>query len=220
VSKNETPPSPEEKREAAAIRRRWITLGEMLAVTAVVISGLTLWNSYSERTATKAEREADEAEKASERRRQTARSQRITLSARAEEEGKRLALAPLDPGQAIQGLTLAFPSALGSTPVDAVEPRIEARWVRDAARAAREAESEAARGPGDRRLPVALTIRFLSNGENVTETIVYDLGYRIDSSLLGGTDVELRGLAQVARVPAGAAQARLDALWVSRHPAQ
>jgi hypothetical protein len=30
--------------EAAAIRRRWITLGEALAVIAVVISGLTLFN--------------------------------------------------------------------------------------------------------------------------------------------------------------------------------
>jgi predicted negative regulator of RcsB-dependent stress response len=43
--------TPEEKREAAAIRRRWITLGEILAVIAVLISGLTLWNSYSDRSA-------------------------------------------------------------------------------------------------------------------------------------------------------------------------
>ncbi|KRC81277.1 hypothetical protein ASE13_02410 [Sphingomonas sp. Root241] len=30
--------------ESAAVRRRWITLGKVLAVIAAVISGLTLWN--------------------------------------------------------------------------------------------------------------------------------------------------------------------------------
>ncbi len=36
----------EQAAEAAAIRRRWINLGEVLAVIAVLISALTLWNSY------------------------------------------------------------------------------------------------------------------------------------------------------------------------------
>ncbi|HEX8061853.1 MAG TPA: hypothetical protein VF535_01415 [Allosphingosinicella sp.] len=34
-----------ERREAAAIRRRWITLGEILAVIGVLISALALWSS-------------------------------------------------------------------------------------------------------------------------------------------------------------------------------
>ena len=48
--------TPEERKEAAAIRRRWITLGEILAVVGVLISGLALWNSWSERSSAEKER--------------------------------------------------------------------------------------------------------------------------------------------------------------------
>ena len=45
------PETPQQQAaEAAAIRRRWITLGEVLAVAAVLISALTFWNSYQERS--------------------------------------------------------------------------------------------------------------------------------------------------------------------------
>src|SRR5215212_12163989 len=96
--------SPAQAAEAAAIRRRWITLGEILAVIAVLISGLTLWNSYSERSSAEAERAAEKKEEA-------ARSQALVL--KAEGRGKRLSLAALDPAQAIQSQTIAFPSPLG-----------------------------------------------------------------------------------------------------------
>lgn len=209
--------TPEEKREAAAIRRRWITLGEVLAVAAVAISALTFWNSYSERTAAEAERAADDAEQAAAKAKQAALSQRITLRARPADGGKSLALAPLEASQAIQNIAIAFPSALEADPVDAViEPRIEARWLEDAARAARKGEGKPEGRSGDLRLPVAITTRFVSNGETYTETTLYDVGYRTDSSLLGGTEVELRGLSQIGRARTPEAQARLDAIWKSR----
>ena len=65
--------------EAAAIRRRWITLGEILAVVAVMISGLTFWNSYSERTASEAERAAEKDAAADEERKAAERSQTLLL---------------------------------------------------------------------------------------------------------------------------------------------
>ena len=51
--------TPAAKAEAARIRRRWLTLGEILAVAAVAISGLTFWNSYSERRHTEEARVAE-----------------------------------------------------------------------------------------------------------------------------------------------------------------
>ena len=47
--------TPLERAEAARVRRRWINLGELVAVLALVISALTLWNSYRERTTNEAE---------------------------------------------------------------------------------------------------------------------------------------------------------------------
>src|SRR5688500_9961952 len=96
---------PEEVRGGAAIRRRWLTLGEVLAVAAVLISALTLWNNYQERSSA-------EAERAAEKQADAARSQILVLKAEASRDGKRLALAALDPAQAIQSQTILFPTAL------------------------------------------------------------------------------------------------------------
>jgi hypothetical protein len=199
----------EERREAAAIRRRWITLGEVLAVIGVVISGLALWNSYSERSATEAERAADKA-------RESAVSHTLLLKATG--SGKRLALAAHDPDQAIQSQTILFPSALGVGAIDTViEPRIEAGWIKQAVKKAREAKAAEKKPAGDARLPVAITTRVASGGETFTDTAIYDVGYKADGGgLLGGLDVELRGLSLVQRVRPGQALARLDSIWASR----
>jgi len=197
----------EERREAAASRRRWITLGEVLAVAGVAISGLALWNSYSERSADRAERAAEKAKE---------KTVSHTLLLKASGSGKRLALAAHDPEQAIQSQTLRFPSALGVGAVDTViEPRIEADWIKQAVKKAREGGEKD--GPGDARMPVAIATRFASGGDTLTDTAIYDVGYKADGGgLLGGLDVELRGVSLVERVGPAAAQARLDAIWAAR----
>jgi hypothetical protein len=201
--------TPEERREAAAIRRRWITLGEVLAVVGVIISGLALWNSYSERSATEAERAADKA-------RESTVSHTLLLTATG--SGKRLALAAHDPEQAIQSQTLLFPTALGVGAIDTViEPRIEADWIKRAVKKAREAKGAEKKTAGDARLPVAIATRFASGGETFNDTAIYDVGYKADDGgLLGGLDVELRGLSLVQRVKTGDAQKRLDSIWAGR----
>ena len=209
-------PSPTEAREAAAIRRRWITLGEVLAVAGLAISGLALWNSYSERTSTQAERAAEKQEQAAEKRKEKARAQTLVLKAAPQKDGKALALTALDPAQAIQSQTIAFPEALGAKPVETViDPRIEAGWIERAAKAAREAQK--GKTSGDRRIPVAITSTFVSGGETYSETALYDIGYTLEEGgLLGGAQVTLLGLSRIERADAKKAQARLDALWASR----
>jgi hypothetical protein len=198
--------TPAQAAEAAAIRRRWITLGEILAVIAVLISGLTLWNSYSERNAAEAERAAEKKEEA-------ARSQALVL--KAEGSGKRLNLASLDPEQAIQSQTIAFPASLGLRPIQTlIEPRIEAGWIKDAVKKAR-ASGQAAKASGDPRMPVAITTRFVNGGRSFTDTSIYDVGYRRDDGLLG-SEIELLGLSFVERVAPANALARLDSIWKGR----
>ena len=117
--------------EAAAIRRRWITLGEALAVVAVVISALTLWNNWSER----AESEATSKAQA---RQASARSRLLVLTASAS-DGRSLALKPASAEQSVQAQSILFPGALGLAPVQTTgEPRIEADWFAQPLTKARE----------------------------------------------------------------------------------
>lgn len=195
--------------EAAAIRRRWITLGEVLAVLAVAISGLTLWNSYRERTSAEAERAAARQEEAS-------KAATLVLRAERADKGKRLVLSPADEAAVIQSQTFRFPSALEIDAVETVvEPRIEAGWIEAAVKkAARGGKKQAS---GDRLLPVAITTRFTSDGATRSYVAIYDIGYEIEEGgFLEGDDVRLRGLSQVERVSAKDAPARLDSLWAAR----
>lgn len=194
-----------ERQEAARIRRRWINLGEVLAVMGLVISGLALWNGYAERKTNAEERAAEKAK-------QSSVSRLLVLKAAG--EGRRLDLSAHDPGQAIQGQTMLFPSPFGLGAVETTEPRIEADWVKRGLKAAHEKHSMV---PGDARVPVAVTTRFVADGETVTDTAIYDVGYRESGGgLFGGTSVELKGVSLVGRVGARQAQARLDSLWKAR----
>jgi hypothetical protein len=193
-----------EATEAAAIRRRWITFGEVLAVAAVLISGLTFWNSYQERNSAEAERVAQK---------QGERAKAQTLTLKAEPSGSTLELSPLDPEQAIQSQTVAFPSPLEVAAAETVDPRIEAGWIERAAKKAKKAND--GKRAGDARLPVAITTRFVRGGSTYTDAAIYDVGYRLESGLLD-TDARLLGLSLVERSRPERLQARLDAIWQSR----
>jgi hypothetical protein len=199
-----------ERREAAAIRRRWITLGEVLAVIGVLISALALWNSYAERRSNEAERTAEKAEKGA--------VSRILLL-KASGDGKRLTLAPRDSAQIIRSQAILFPSPLETKVDEVVEPRIEAGWVKQAVKKAHDLGRKAAKGVGDARMPVAITTRFDSGDATLADTAIYDIGYKESGGgLFGGTEIALRGLSLVERVSPAKAQARLDAIWNARGP--
>lgn len=199
--------------ESAAIRRRWITLGEVLAVIAVVISGLTLWNNWSERSDTRAAQSEDA-------RRSSARAATLVLVAG--EAGKRsLVLRPASSEQSVQSQRLLFPAALGVAPAQTTgEPRIEAGWFEHALEKAREAAKLPDNSRGDERLPVAIVTRFLVDGTPHEDVALYDIGYTIAGRLLGGHSVTLRGLSFVSRTSGGGAQAKVDARWKELLPAQ
>ena len=194
-----SPPAPTaaEKAEAAKIRRRWINLGELLAVIAVCISALTLWNSWSERNHSETERAAAE--------RKAARaSSTLVLKAVLNEDADTLTLAPADSRQTIQSQRLLFPARLGIDPIDTTgDARMEAGWIDKAAKDK----------PHDRelRVPVAIVTRFVGEaGDPVESAALYQLGYRVEGRLLGSA-TKLTGLALTGRVPVKDAQKRVDA---------
>lgn len=197
--------------EAAVIRRRWITLGEALAVAAVLISALTLWNSWTERS-------ESEATKNAEGQRVSARAGTLLLTAAASGE-RELILKPSSTEQSVQTQTISFPTALGAAPAETTgEPRIEAQWFDRALKKARDAAGLPDDSRGDERLPVAITTRFLADGKAHEDVAVYDIGYSISGHLLSGHSVTLRGISLVSRVKGGSAQAVLDARWKKLFP--
>lgn len=199
------------QEEAKRQRRlRWITLGEFLGVAALVISGLTFWNSYSERRDTDAAKSAEEKQA-------SAKARILVLKATRDREGDRLVLSAVG-DQVIQGQTISFPRALGVDPVDSTDPRIEADWFADGLKKARRAAGEDEKLRGDARVPVAITTRFTIDDEVAEDVSLYDIGYVTrNGGLFGGASIKLRGLSLVGRSSAKAAPARLDALWQSRN---
>lgn len=197
--------------EAAAIRRRWVTLGEVLAVVAVVISALTLWNSWAERS-------DSEAMKTVEARQASTRAATLALTATASGTHQ-LVLKPTSSEQTVQSQTIAFPTALGAAPAETTgEPRIEAAWFEHALKKARNQAGLPDDSRGDERLPVIITTRFLVGSDAFQDVAIYDLGYSISGRWLAGHSVTLRGLSLVSRIKNGKAQAALDARWTKLFP--
>jgi hypothetical protein len=213
------PPAPEapateaEARavEAAAVRRRWITIGEVLTVAAVLISAMTLWLNWTERS-------GGEAEKVAERTRSAVRAATLTLTAQPSDKGARIDIRPVATEQSVQAQTIRFPAALGIAPVETTgDSRIEAEWFADALARAREKAGLPDASRGDERLPVAIETRFLVDGDAHTDIALYDVGYTIAGRILSGHVVTLRGLSLIQRTR-GDAAAALDARWTRLVP--
>lgn len=199
--------------ESAAIRRRWITLGEVLTVIAVAISALTFWNSWSERSDSKAAQTIES---------QRASIRAATLVLMAANAGEQtLILKPGSSEQTVQSQKILFPTPLGTAPVETTgEPRIESGWFDRSLEKARETARLADDSRGDERLPTVIITRFLVNGEPHEDMALYDIGYTIAGRFLGGHSVALRGLSFVSRVKSANAQVKLDARWQSLVPAR
>lgn len=194
--------------EAAAIRRRWITLGEVLAVLAVAISALTLYLNWQDKR-------DERAEKRSESRKAAARASKLVLNAQADGD-HRLILKPTAPDQIVQSQVILFPRALGIEPVATTgEPRIEARWFDDALKQAREAAKLPDNSVGDEKLPVEISTRFVVNGQTHDDTALYDIGYSISGKWLSGHSLTLRGLSLVKDGAARHPEDRIDARWAA-----
>ncbi len=192
--------------EASASRRRWITLGEVLAVVAICISALTLWNSWTARSESEAVKSAD-AQRASTR----AVSLVLTVAGSSD---RKLILKPASIDQSVQSQKVMFPTALGTPPAETSgEARIEVSWFEHALKNARGVAHLPDDSRGDERLPVAITSRFLVDGEPHEDTALYDVGYGITGHWVGGHSVNLRGVSFVSRVRSNSVQAKLDARW-------
>lgn len=194
------------RAEARAIRKRWITLGELVAVAGVVVAALALWNSFYERRDAEYVR-AEEQRTA--RDTAAAERRRIGLIA-ADQGGESLAFKGVE--CALQAATITFPAAFGIMPQSTVTVHeIRADWFAKPLR-------KLIRGsPGHRdgRIPVLIDSQCTAVGGVRNERAIYDIVYRTEARILQSRAVNVRGL--VLREAAGPdAKARIDTLWTKR----
>lgn len=206
---HETPPDPAETRtqaeqaEAKAIRRRWLTIGEGVAVTGVLIAGLTLWNNWSERRDAAAIRLS---EQASSRAAAAAASHRIGLIATGS-GGNALAIKGV--ACALQATDITFPKALGVEPQFTVTVHeIRADWLATPLLKMTDGGADRRRG----RIPVLIDSRCESASGPRTESAIYDLAWEIEPGLFGRS-LKLRGLVPREDEAGKNGKARIDALW-------
>lgn len=198
---NETPA---ERQEAAATRRRWVTLAEVVAVAGVLIAALGLWQNWSDRR-------AEQADKAATARAETQARGRVDLVATPRDDGRELLLS--DRAHEISDAVVTWPTALAAgvqrppaDPVVAVAP-VETPLLKltDG-------------GADDRsgRVPAMIEVTFIDGDARRTARGIYDVVWRTEGRMLRGRTLRFEGLRLRER---GGTQARLDAIWKREKPA-
>jgi hypothetical protein len=189
-----------EKAEAAATRRRWINLGEFVAVAGLLIAAVSLWLSWADHT-------ASEADKAS----ASAESSLITYTATTNQGGAVLTLS--DPDHRIQQVDVAFPPSLGVAAQTVLEPHISAKWFDEAILKATDGGPDVRSG----RVPVLITSTWLDGNRRKTDRTIYQVAWHTSGRLFRGRTLALDGVILAER---GGSPARLDTLWKAERPSK
>lgn len=195
--------SPAERKEAAATRRRWVTLAEVVAVAGVVIAALTLWTNWSERRSADADRTAAESTAIREK-------SRLDLGAEVRDGGRELLLK--DTRYDIQDVAIAFPRAFGvGVQRPPADPVIEAAWFEQVLLQLTDG------GPDERsgRLPILVTLRYWDGDATRSASGIYDLIWKTKGRFLHGRSLRLEGMRIHEQ---GGSRARLDAIWTREKP--
>jgi len=198
-------PSAFERAEAAATRRRWITLAEVVGIAGLLIAGLSLWMSWSDRRADQQEKQV---EKASETKVKTL----VLLTATPQKDGKLLALK--DSAHEVQSIDVRFPASLGiSAQSSVLDPRIEASWFAAPILALTHDGSDKQQG----RMPVLITSSYWDADQQRSDSAIYDVVWYTEGSFMGvsGRSLHLKGILLRERT---ASPARLEAIWAAEKP--
>lgn len=163
----------EKKRRS---RLRWLTLGEAVAVSALIVSGLGLWNSWRSGN--------DEPTRVVEERTAVP----LSLRGQSEEDGEELILVPVEESHALDSLTVQIrgePIHVGS------EGRLSAADIESALGDAAES------GKGTHRVRVEISARYVEGGRDRRSNGSYVISYDWDDGgLLGGRSLRLTGIAR------------------------
>ncbi len=155
-------------------RLRWVTLGEAIAIAALILSGLGLWHEWNRREEAKVIVEKPA-------------SIPLALRGRVTDEGRTLEIAPVEDGHALQSLTIT-----------AVGLKIELGSDGELSSDALETALGQPDGSEDRqKLRVRIAARFVEAGADKTAPGFYVLSYKWEGGgQLGGKSLRLVGLSR------------------------
>lgn len=155
-------------------RRKWIAFGELIALAALVVSGLGLWNSWR----------GGEQDKAGpteviERKSPVP----LVLRGRVEDDGKRLEIVPVEPGHALESLTLKAKDGVVDVGGDGI---VQASDLEAAAKALDPDRKD------EGSLRVTINARYVEAGVERRSSRSYAIGYRWDGGgLFGGRSLRI-----------------------------
>jgi hypothetical protein len=167
----------ERKRRA---RLRWITLGEAVAIAALIISGLGLWLTWNQEQGPVAPAKVIEERKPIP----------LKLRGRVEDEGKRLVLSPIEDSHALDSLSLVIKGAAG--PI-----RVGSDGVLDASDVESAIGKPKDDAKGTERVGVTIDTRYVEAGQDRRSSGRYVISYRWEGGgLFGGRSLRLTGLSR------------------------
>jgi hypothetical protein len=150
-------------------RLRWVTLGEAIAIAALILSGLGLWREWNKREDSKVVVEQPN-------------TVPLALRGRVTDDGKRLEISAIEDSHALQALTIA---AAGKSVETGSSGRLDAEDVE-------ELLGNAGDSNGRHRLPVRITARYVEAGADKTATGSYVVTYRWEGGgLFGGRHIRI-----------------------------
>ncbi|MDO7842741.1 hypothetical protein [Sphingomonas immobilis] len=190
------------KAEAAATRRRWINLGEFVAVAGLIIAGVSLWLTWSDRR-------SDLADKQAEKRAEAKAQTRYEIAATVAKDGT-LTLAQ-DEHHPLTGVTIAFPTALGIGTKTTPTRTVPKDWYEDALLKATSGEPDVQTGT----LPVLVTVSYMTLDTPMTASALAEIVWQTHGRPLRPRALEIVGFNRRA---GGGDQAGIDKLWKARKP--
>jgi len=157
-------------------RRRWIALGEVIAIAALIVSALGLWLTWKSSSNDQPTRIVEQRQPIP-----------LTLRGTTNNDGREIVIAPVESSHALESLNVsidrAYPIELGSDgtlKADDVEPTLP----KD-------------QGKGPHSIAVSIKTRYVEMGKDRTVTGKYVLRYEIEGGgLFGGRSLRFVGLSR------------------------
>jgi hypothetical protein len=155
-------------------RRRWVTLGEIIALLALVVSAAGLWLTWKSGTEDKTTRVVEQRQAIP-----------LTLRGKVDRDGRRLTIEPIEGSHALESLTLTIK---GASPIELGSDGELSATDLEAALKDRD-ESK-----GMHSVPVRVAARYVEMGSDRKTTGSYVLRYRWEGGgLFGGRSLKLTG---------------------------
>ena len=158
-------------------RRRWINLGELVAIAALIVSAIGVWIAWKSSSEDKPTRVFEQRQPIS-----------LTLRGKPLDDGRRLEITPVEASHALESLTVTIK---GASPIEVgSDGDLEASAVESAL-------SDRKENKGAHGVPVRIDARYVEMGKDRHGGGNYVLRYRWEGGgIFGGRSLRLTGLSR------------------------